>query len=255
MALTFTPIRQPSWEQAGFASGSHQVEMKVTGFAASTFYACIAEVYADAGLPGIGDEVDAALPLVRFQGWSHKQFVCQRSGTPHMYLLFKYSQTSIDYSGGPSDIGPVVVRSRSDIIDVETDFDIDGNQMLLTVDGQDIPVRIATTRRRRLISCSRLENTDAGERHEDLIGKVNEFSYNGYAARTLLLDDIVTDTRDSGDSYDTEYVIIYDRLTHDEPRTASGPDGNPIANPVDGVSRKTFQIIEEASFSPLNLSF
>ncbi len=103
------------------------------------------------------------------------------------------------------------------------------------------------------ITFSRRETVAPVEKSAAYSGKVNQFPYLGYPARSLLCR-IEGISYDGGDTYDTTYELQYKPDLWDVVVTFADPlDGRPVWEP-DDLARQTFRVYEEIDFSGLRLS-
>lgn len=256
MALTFdtVPLSDASWEQRQSAQTTHTKRIRVTGFVASGYYAMLAELYADPGLPAIGSPVDASFQLILLRGWRVATVQCG-SPIPEIILEMEYSEQSIFSSTVADADGPVVFRQRSLTIDWLFDEDHLGNPWVTTYKNDDQSIPVDLQRSLMVYECDRYEDENPEPRIRNLLSTVNNALWNGRAARSVLFDQFFSDTRDDGQTYQCTYSFIYDPLGWDRTIVYTGPDGTP---PVDldrtlGVGTAKPEILPQTSFAPLNI--
>ena len=261
MALVYdtTPI-DTTWTQDGPVQGSHTTTIRVSNFVATTYYAMVAELYADPGFPAFGSTPDPVIQNHRLSRWDITRVYCDPGGDTtkneiHMLLTYQV-QSPGGFVSVPNKDGPVIFRQRSVPQDVETDFDRNNAQMIATYKNQPQAKRWTRQKSLMLYECERLEEANPEPRVRPLLDHVNSLVWNGRALRTVLFADFQSDTRDDGNTFVCQYSFLYDAGTHDPVLPFINPDGNPPEDlTVAGNEAATItpEVIPQADFAPLNI--
>ena len=158
----------------------------------------------------------------------------------------------------PDDDGPGVATVGAQVENVQTEKDKDDVVITVKKDATspNIIHPVDFRRSRPVVEFSRLEASNPRDRARTHVGTLNNAIWNGFAIETVLCTGIIGTTRDGGNSYDVRYAFEVDEGTDkwDVDVYYIDDNGRPLANPVDGVSKKTVKLYKTSNFGALNIS-
>lgn len=156
--------------------------------------------------------------------------------------------------GTPDDNGlGIVISSVSSVEEFETDRDIGNTQITTTNDNVTMAHLARTFRVGQAITFQRVEVSNPRSRQDTHEGTLNEFVWNGYAAKTVLLQTLDWETDDQGASYRCNYTFVRRaswqfRAVHEDPYFP----GRPIPGASGGAVAEV-DILPVSDFGALNI--
>lgn len=208
----------------------------VQGFS-TTGLARLQEALAASGIPAIG----AACPVTE---WAALKVVSRRAEMVDALTARVY----IDYRETLE--GATVMAIQSTLTSVKTNKDRTGALMVVTHNGIDQAVELDVQRPVVSITYERDEATLPLEDALELVGTVNNSTFEGLDAGTVLLTGMSATPNDRGNKFRVRYEV-----THNVDGWASlaywiDPNtGRPPATLVDGVGTKTFTQFDSANLT------
>ncbi len=177
------------------------------------------------------------------------------SGVTNARVTIVYRKPTPEEQPDPTndDDAPVETITAS-LASVKTNLDYNGALITVTHNGvsqnaeveKQLPVVVMKYRRR--------ETQRPFTRAIDNVGKTNNTTFEGRAARTVLCTNITGESDDGGATYTVDYEFQYVPETWDALVYWIDPETNrPPADLVDGVGYKRVQIYDTADFAGLSL--
>lgn len=261
MALTwtYTPSQDSTWGQSGPLSGRHSTTVKATGFIATDYYAMVAELYADPGLPAWNTTPDPAIFNMRLSEWEIQDIQCG-SPTPGITLRLEYVQQSFGSLEEPDADGAVVYRQRSLPAEFQYVRDVSDGLLSVTRDG-DTQNKFWIGQKSLMVhECQRTEPglPNPAIRALPILDTVNLTTWNGRAPRTVQFVDFSSETRDNESTYQCVYSFIENTQTFDPllywtlPNGLVPDDAPSLPNP--GTALIQPKVIPDSEFSVLNIT-
>jgi hypothetical protein len=214
------------------------------------------------GLPLLGDSIDASLPLCIL----HRKTVVAVTGTK-VELLLEYTQAS------RTSIPPeeTQIQVGATLNQIETNIDVNGTRMSVAYtlptpyqydDGDNFAAGEVITQGGLVpkyipnptIVLTKTLSYSPLSLAAQYVGKLNDDTWEGGAARTWMCTGIVGNSDDSGDTYRVTYTFQYRIDTWDEVVMWHDPhDGKPPADLVADTGYKTYQLYPVIDFDGLDL--
>lgn len=169
-----------------------------------------------------------------------------------------YASPQSNYGGAisiPDNNGPaVLISGSSSVVEIETDLDVAGTQIITTSDNVTIAHSATTFGVARNITIGRLEVNAPYNRKNNVEGRLNDALWNGYAAGTVLLSNLEWQSDDDQGSYFVEYSFsIRDDWSfiavHEDPFFP----GRPLPAAA-GLARVVYDVVPRANFGLLNIT-
>lgn len=248
-----------SWNENGL---TYNERVKVTGIVAADFGLATYAAFTDAQMPAHGSSLTLGAATVYVSNRVVANFAFASGVITEAYVDITYSPapavsvtTVIANDNGPgtSTVGSVVETTS-------TDFDVNGNELLVkaTPTSDSVLEPVVVRLPNAVIEFGRLEVNSPRDRATTHVGTTNSGTWNGYVANTILCTGITGTTRDGGVTYDVRYSFEqriaggdgWDvTVVYKDPRT-----NKPITPLVDGVSKDVYQIYPQSNFGLLNIS-
>lgn len=161
--------------------------------------------------------------------------------------------------GIPDDNGPgITLAGSSSVVEIQTDRDVGGVQITTTYDNAVMAHQATAFGLAKSLTVGRLENTRPDTRKNLVEGTLNEFAWNGYAAKTVLCSAIDWSTDDGGVTFLVEYTFSIRAdwtvtVTHEDPFFPGKP--LPESDPDwTAAARTTRDMVPTSDFSVLNIT-
>lgn len=223
--------------------------------------AYLKEVLDDAAMPDYGDQH----PTINTIYLSDINIAPDDCGKARIQLTY----TTPDYTSAPiNDTGPGLIEVGATISEVDTEKDINGDQITVAhdfsstdsdrgVESQGGVVRTFMPQMR--LRQSRKESVNPQSKANTYVGRVNSFGIWGYPAESLLCVGITGTSDDNGNSYNVTYEFQYNpdgwgaTAVFIDPETGRPPAGLATSGVNAGVV--TVDVLQQINFSGLILSF
>lgn len=239
---------------AGITATKHGRASGIVG----TGDAYLKEVLDDAAMPSYGDQH----PTITTIYLSDIRITPEDCGKASIQLTY----TTPDLASAPvNDTGPGLIEVGATVAEVDTEKDRAGTQITLSHDfSSDRGVEtqggvVRTYVPHATLRQTRKESANPGNKASTYVGKINSASIWSRGAKTLLCTAINGTSDDNGETYTVTYEFQHNPDGWDatvvfiDPETGRPPDG--VASSGANIGVKTVEVLDDVSFSGLNLSF
>lgn len=163
----------------------------------------------------------------------------------------------------PQEGSPAIVSVGTVLVEVETQFDFEGNQIFTEhVDGTRVSGSVRAFLASTEVRYQRHEQNSPGDKSKDHVGSLNDAGVFGDVKRTWLCGELAGHSNNGGLSYMVDYAFIRSphfiagvvqpwdpTIVELDPKT-----GTYVLDPVLGAGKKVVKVQRETNFSALNLT-